>query len=98
VLSILGIAGVFPTYLAAMAVIGLGAILLFQGANVVELELVLDCRKNIGSLASKLTLVIGTGRGTPSSSSSSMKGRISRAKTSRQQLNNSIASFYRTTI
>src|SRR5262249_55303420 len=35
VLSILGIAGVFPTYLAAIAVIGLGAILLFQGATVV---------------------------------------------------------------
>src|SRR5215510_4235141 len=35
VLSILGIAGVFPTYLAAVAVIGLGAILLFQGATVV---------------------------------------------------------------
>jgi len=35
VLSILGIAGVFPTYLAAIAVIGLGAILLFQGASVV---------------------------------------------------------------
>jgi hypothetical protein len=35
VLSILGIVGVFPTYLAAIAVIGLGAILLFQGGNVV---------------------------------------------------------------
>jgi hypothetical protein len=35
VLSILGIAGVLPTYLAAIAVIGLGAILLFQGVTVV---------------------------------------------------------------
>jgi hypothetical protein len=35
VLSILGIVGVFPTYLAAITVIGLGAILLFQGGNVV---------------------------------------------------------------
>lgn len=35
VLSILGIVGVFPTYLAAIAVIGLGAILLFQSASVV---------------------------------------------------------------
>src|SRR5262249_17357599 len=35
VLSILGIAGVFPIYLAGIAVIGLGAILLFQGATVV---------------------------------------------------------------
>jgi hypothetical protein len=35
VLSILGIIGVFPTYLAAITVIGLGTILLFQGGNVV---------------------------------------------------------------
>ena len=35
VLSILGIVGVFQADLAAIAVIGLGAILLFQGANVV---------------------------------------------------------------
>jgi hypothetical protein len=35
VLSILGIVGVFPTYLAAITVIGLGTILLFQGGNVV---------------------------------------------------------------
>ena len=35
VLSILGIAGVLPTSLAGIAVIGLGAILLFQGATVV---------------------------------------------------------------
>jgi hypothetical protein len=35
VLSILGIIGVFPTYLAAIAVIGLGATLLFQGGNVI---------------------------------------------------------------
>jgi hypothetical protein len=35
VLSILGIVGVFPSYLAAIAVIGLGAILLLQGGNVV---------------------------------------------------------------
>ena len=35
VLSILGIVGLFPMDLAAIAVIGLGAILLFQGANVV---------------------------------------------------------------
>lgn len=35
VLSILGIVGLFPTYLAAVAVIGLGAILLFQSSTVV---------------------------------------------------------------
>ena len=35
VLSILGIVGVFPTYLAAIAVIGLGAVLFFQSANLV---------------------------------------------------------------
>ena len=35
VLSILGIAGGFPTYPGSIAVIGLGAILLFQGATVV---------------------------------------------------------------
>ena len=35
VLSILGLVGVFQAELAAIAVIGLGAILLFQGANVV---------------------------------------------------------------
>jgi hypothetical protein len=35
VLSILGVVGLFPMDLAAIAVIGLGAILLFQGANVV---------------------------------------------------------------
>jgi hypothetical protein len=35
VLSILGIVGLFPMDLAAIAVIGLGAILLFEGANVV---------------------------------------------------------------
>ena len=34
VLAILGIVGLFSTDLAAIAVIGLGAILLFQGANV----------------------------------------------------------------
>ena len=34
-LSILGIVGVFPTYLAAITVIGLGTILLFQGGNVI---------------------------------------------------------------
>ena len=34
VLSILGIVGVFPIYLAAIAVIGIGAVLLFQSANV----------------------------------------------------------------
>jgi hypothetical protein len=33
VLSILGIVGLFPSYLAAIAVIGLGAILLFQSGN-----------------------------------------------------------------
>jgi hypothetical protein len=33
VLSIIAIAGVFPTYMAAISVIGLGAILLFQGAT-----------------------------------------------------------------
>ena len=35
VLSILGIVGVFSTYLAAIAVIGLGVVLLFQSASVV---------------------------------------------------------------
>ena len=35
VLSILGIIGVFPPYLAAITVIGLGTILLFQGGNVI---------------------------------------------------------------
>jgi hypothetical protein len=35
VLSILGIIGVFPPDLAAIAVIGLGTILLFQGGNVI---------------------------------------------------------------
>jgi hypothetical protein len=35
VLSILGIVGVFPSYMAAIAVIGLGTILLFQSGNVV---------------------------------------------------------------
>jgi hypothetical protein len=35
VLSILGIVGLFPTYLAAIAVIGLGVILLFQSTSVV---------------------------------------------------------------
>lgn len=35
VLSILGIIGVFPADLAAIAVIGLGTILLFQGGNVI---------------------------------------------------------------
>jgi hypothetical protein len=33
VLSILGIVGLFPSYLAAIAVIGLGAVLLFQSGN-----------------------------------------------------------------
>src|SRR5438093_12039392 len=35
VLSILGIVGLFPTYLAAVGVIALGAILLFQSSTVV---------------------------------------------------------------
>jgi hypothetical protein len=35
VLAILGIVGVFPSFLAAIAVIGFGAILLLQGGNVV---------------------------------------------------------------
>jgi hypothetical protein len=35
VLSILGIVGVFPSYMAAIAVIALGTILLFQSGNVV---------------------------------------------------------------
>jgi hypothetical protein len=35
VLSILGIVGVFPTYLAAITVIGLGTILFFEGGNVI---------------------------------------------------------------
>jgi hypothetical protein len=34
VLSILGIVGVFPTYLAAIAVIGIGTILLFPSGSV----------------------------------------------------------------
>ena len=35
VLSIVGLVGVFPTYLAAIAVIGLGVMLLLEGASVV---------------------------------------------------------------
>ena len=35
VLSIIGLVGVFPTYLAAIATIGLGVMLLFEGASVV---------------------------------------------------------------
>ena len=35
VLAILGIVGVFPSFLAAIAVIGFGAILLLQGGNVI---------------------------------------------------------------
>jgi hypothetical protein len=36
VVSIIGLAGVFPAYLAAIAVIGLGMMLLFRGASVVS--------------------------------------------------------------